>query len=382
VQHSKVIIVGGGLAGLYAASKLEELNIPYLLLEAQSHLGGRIKAATAAPKPNGSSSHDLGPTWIFPHQSKMQALAKGLQVNLFEQYAIGDVLFQAPNSVQPKQIAGAGDMQLFRVEAGMYQLIDKLYSQLVNAGAAHKIKRSHWVNKIEKDHIKNLWQLTVSEFGQGQRDNTISDTSEHISFSAEHLLLALPPRIIQRDFAVHTWGSALLEQRLRSVPTWMAAQAKFIATYPRPFWREKGLSGQAFSQVGPMVEIHDASATENSGYALFGFIGIPAIRRKNITEQQLIQACLDQLAFFYGDDAYSTQSCHIKDWSQDPFTATEQDINESAKHPEFNYNGLDHELQSLKLYLAASEFARHDPGYLEGALDAAERVIEQISNDI
>ena len=41
----------------------------------------------------------------------------------------------------------------------------------------------------------------------------------------------------------------------------MAAQGKFIATYPRAFWREKGLSGQAFSQVGPMIEMHNASST-------------------------------------------------------------------------------------------------------------------------
>ena len=388
MQHSKVIIVGGGLAGLYAASRLERLNIPYLLLEAQSHLGGRIWAAIGDRKQSESPSHDLGPTWIFPHQSKIQALAKDLKVNLFEQYTTGDVLFQAPNTTQPTQIAGAGVMQLFRVESGMYQLINKLYSQLANAGAAHKIKRSHCVNRIEKDSVKNAWQLTVSDFTQdkqhiaGELDNTIEDTNKHIIFNAEHLLLALPPRIIQRDFAVQTWGSTLLEQRLRSVPTWMAAQAKFIATYQRPFWREKGLSGQAFSQVGPMIEMHDASSSENSGHALFGFIGISAKRRSEIGETQLIQACLDQLAFFYGEDAYKIQNCHIKDWGQDPFITTEYDRNEAAKHPEFNIHGLESELKTLNVHFAGSEFSHQDPGYLEGALHAADQAIDSIKNSL
>tara|TARA_R110001583_G_scaffold1520_1_gene11817 strand:- start:25940 stop:26293 length:354 start_codon:yes stop_codon:yes gene_type:complete len=108
----------------------------------------------------------------------------------------------------------------------------------------------------------------------------------------------------------------------------------------------------------------------------------PANRRKEISEHQLTQACLDQLAFFYGDDAYSAQNCHIKDWAQDRFSTSEYDINEVSKHPEFNRTGLEQELQTLKLHLAGSEFARHDPGYLEGSLDAAEHAIEQINNNV
>ena len=37
-----IIIIGGGLAGLYAATKLHERNIAFLLLEAKPRLGGRI----------------------------------------------------------------------------------------------------------------------------------------------------------------------------------------------------------------------------------------------------------------------------------------------------------------------------------------------------
>lgn len=66
MKHKKVIIIGGGLAGLYATYLLEQQQIPYLLLEAQSRLGGRILGAQN--KLNAENYFDLGPAWVFPHQ--------------------------------------------------------------------------------------------------------------------------------------------------------------------------------------------------------------------------------------------------------------------------------------------------------------------------
>ena len=92
MRHQKVIIVGGGLAGLYAAYILDQQHIPFVLLEAQSRLGGRILGAQN--KLNTDHHFDLGPAWIFPHQKKMQSLSKQLGICLFEQYSTGDVLYQ------------------------------------------------------------------------------------------------------------------------------------------------------------------------------------------------------------------------------------------------------------------------------------------------
>ena len=70
------------------------------------------------------------------------------------------------------------------------------------------------------------------------------------------------------------------------IGTWMAGQAKFCALYEKPFWRETGLSGQGFSQRGPMGEIHDGSNNGQGPYGLTGFVGIPAAQRNQ--QQHLI----------------------------------------------------------------------------------------------
>ncbi|MGK0268083.1 MAG: monoamine oxidase [Paraglaciecola sp.] len=52
-------------------------------------------------------------------------------------------------------------------------------------------------------------------------------------------MLAMPPRIIAQHLTNKQWISSLLVTRLQQSQTWMAGQAKFVATYSTPFWREQ-----------------------------------------------------------------------------------------------------------------------------------------------
>jgi monoamine oxidase len=360
LKHKKVIIVGGGLAGLYAAYRLEQQCIPYLLLEAQSRLGGRILGAQA--KHHKGHSFDLGPAWIFPHQKKIQRLVKQLGISLFDHYANGDVLYQTSEHQTPKRIAGAGDLQLFKVKGGCQSLISALHNTLNQ----DNVMLEHRLTKIERP--EDLWQLSVSYNGV-----------EH-KFSADELMLAMPPRIIAQFLCDKQWISGLLVNDLQKSQTWMAGQAKFVAAYETPFWRKQGLSGQIFSQVGPMVEIHDAATDSNLNHGLFGFIGWPASRRSQITEQQLKEACLAQLVSCYGDDVLDFTACYLKDWATDQLTCTKNDRLEASRHPEFTLLNHLQELSSLHLHFIGSEFSDIDPGYLEGAINAVDRSATDLSS--
>ena len=75
--------------------------------------------------------------------------------------------------------------------------------------------------------------------------------------------------------------------------------AKFFALYEEPYWRQAGLSGQAFSQQGPLGEIHDGSNKGSGPYGLTGFVNIPAAQRSR--EHPLTKAILVQLAVIYGN---------------------------------------------------------------------------------
>ncbi|MFF7217889.1 NAD(P)-binding protein [Mammaliicoccus sciuri] len=58
-MNDHIIIIGGGIAGLRLASLLQKENIPYKILEAREHLGGRVLTQIEDEK----NYFDLGPTW-------------------------------------------------------------------------------------------------------------------------------------------------------------------------------------------------------------------------------------------------------------------------------------------------------------------------------
>ena len=157
----------------------------------------------------------------------------------------------------------------------------------------------------------------------------------------------------------------------------MAGQAKAVAVYDRPFWRDEGLSGDAMSRKGPMVEIHDASPATGGPYALFGFIGVPPNGRAD--QQVLRQHLKAQLIRLFGPKAAEPRQLYVKDWAFDLFTATDADKAALYAHPTY---GLPQAMTGLwddRLHFAGSEVAPAFGGYIEGALESAENVISTLS---
>lgn len=352
MRQADVVIVGAGLAGLYAATTLVKHGVSCCVLEANDRLGGRILGNPT--NEHETYQYDLGPTWIFPHQQKIQRLAVELGLDIFNQYIQGDALFQRAGATQPERFSGAGGMTLFRVKGGTYTLVHALSKRIDK----QDILLNHTVDSMTLQD--GVWQLSVN----------VNDQST--SFKARHVMLALPPRLIATGLVADSWASPSLISALKACQTWMSAQAKCLISYDRPFWRERDLSGQAFSQVGPMLEMHDASLEEHGSYALFGFIGWPVSKRRQYSYDVLKQKCLEQLVWFYGEEAQDFSQCVIKDWATDSRVASPLDVNEASQHPHFPSQLFTQELEALNLYLAGSEFAQIDPGYLEGALDSVD----------
>jgi monoamine oxidase len=84
-MKTQVAIIGGGLASLALARRLDQTGVDFQLFEARSRFGGRIAALQT---PNGAV--DLGPSWFWPGQPRMATLLKTLGLNDFAQYATGD----------------------------------------------------------------------------------------------------------------------------------------------------------------------------------------------------------------------------------------------------------------------------------------------------
>ncbi|MEM9267650.1 MAG: NAD(P)/FAD-dependent oxidoreductase, partial [Pseudomonadota bacterium] len=292
----KTLIIGGGLSGLALAERLDALGRDYHLLEARSRFGGRILTERVE-----DANFDMGPAWFWPGQPRIENLIGRLGLKAFEQFSSGELTFEDETGrVQRGQ--GFASMQgSWRLEGGLADLTEALQLQLPAA-------RKHLNAQITR--------LEQSEMGVSAilRDDSV--------IHADRVVLAMPPRIAASiEFAPALPQAAL--KAMAEVPTWMAGQAKAVAVYKTPFWREAGLSGDAMSRRGPMVEVHDASPAKGGPYALFGFIGAPPKGRAD--EQALRQAIEHQLVRLFGEEAASPQALFIKDWAFDPLTATDAD---------------------------------------------------------
>jgi monoamine oxidase len=158
--------------------------------------------------------------------------------------------------------------------------------------------------------------------------------------------------------------------------TWMAGQAKFYAFYESPFWRQAGLSGQAFSERGPLGEIHDGSSPESNPCGLTGFVGIPAVQRSR--KERLTEAILQQLALLFGDPASRPAAFLYQDWACERFTATSYDQPPMHQHPIYRPPADQAAIWDETVLFAGTETSSEQGGYLEGALVTAEQAVKRL----
>ncbi|MEM0942657.1 MAG: FAD-dependent oxidoreductase [Pseudomonadota bacterium] len=344
------LIIGGGLSGLALAERLEAAGQDYQLLEARDRFGGRILTEQV-----GGAPFDLGPAWFWPGQPRMAALITRLGLRAFDQYATGDLVYEDETGRLHRGRGFASMQGSWRVEGGLSGLTEALAARLPDT----RKRLNAEVTRLERTG-----------------DTIRATLADGPMFEADRVVLAMPPRIV----AGLEFAPALPErtmQTMAAVPTWMAGQAKAVAVYDTPFWREQGLSGDAMSRRGPMVEMHDASPAEGGPYAIFGFLGVPAAARAD--EEALRRAIAAQLGRLFGDRAATPRALLLKDWAFDPLTATRADAAPQGSHPSYGLPGALRGLWDGRLIFAGTEVAPTFGGFLEGALEAAEAALSQLS---
>lgn len=357
----QVAIVGAGLAGLHAAWLLQQQSVrDYVLLEAREAPGGRIASfepadATSSTATGRRDRFDLGPAWFWPDvQPELRRLIETLRLEHFAQHEAGDMLFERSPQSAPERFPGyANSPTSMRLSGGMAALVDALQQAL----DAQRIVTGQTVRRLRVDGARIVLD---SEDREGRVCN----------WGADHVLLALPPRLAAHAI---TFEPALPESLLaqwRATPTWMAPNAKYIAIYDSPFWREAGLSGEARSARGPMVEIHDASLPGGRA-ALFGFLGVPAQLRGKLGDEALRTHCRAQLARLFGPQAATPRAETLKDWALDPYTATAADMDPATQHAAAPLAAPASGPWQGLLTGIASEWSPQFPGYVAGAIEAS-----------
>lgn len=344
-----ILIVGGGLSGLVLAKNLDRAGLAFELIEARARFGGRIHGLNHA-----GTHFDLGPAWFWPGQPRMAQLTSDLELTVFEQFSLGAQLYEDEAGHLHKGRGFASMAGSLRVDGGFSALVRKLVNSIPGS-------RLHLSSE--------LTQLTKTS------DGVTATLRSGSRIDAKRVVLALPPRLAT-NIALSPELPNETTKQLANTPTWMAGQAKALAIYKAPFWRDAGLSGDAMSRVGPIAEMHDASPVSGTTGAIFGFLGVPPNARTN--RGKLERATQDQLSRFFGKQAGTPDFLTVQDWATEPFTATLKDGEPLYAHPTYTSPTIADEDWKDRLFFAGSETDREFGGYLEGALKAVETVTAKL----
>jgi monoamine oxidase len=298
----------------------------------------------------------------------MLSLTERFRLPVFSQPTQGKLVFQDQSRAVRRDVDMATMAGALRISGGVQAITDALMAELPPLVMRFNTR------------VTGLRSIDVQGVGD-QIDVTVQSGANQTVERFSAVIVAAPPRVVARDITLEFDGGAALGKYLATVPTWMAGQAKIVAVYRAPFWRNLGLNGDAISHAGPMSEVHDASAGAicadgNEHGALFGFI-----TPKPDWDPKFVQtAALDQLCELFGKEAQAPIKMLYQNWSADKNTATRADQQHLQAHPRY---GLPQQIAMglpRHVALAGTEMAAHDGGFLEGAVNAGAHAANQILN--
>jgi len=153
--------------------------------------------------------------------------------------------------------------------------------------------------------------------------------------------------------------------------------SKAEAVYPRPFWRDAQLSGQAASDVGVARSLFDNSPPDGSVGVLFSFIGgarhtewkalAPAVRRARV---------LEDFVRFFGDAAGGPIQYLEHDWTGERWTRG-CPVGHLAPGV-LRRHGPALRQPTGRVHWAGTETSDYWLGYMDGAVRAGERAAAEV----
>lgn len=203
---------------------------------------------------------------------------------------------------------------------------------------------------------------------------SVTVTTDGMTVHARQVILALAPILYNRISFVPALPR-LQHQMHQHIS--MGFVIKVHAVYDRPFWREQGLSGTAFS---PYEVTHEAYDNTNHGDERGTLVGFVSDHNADdvftLSAEQRKERILESLSHYYGPEAKNPVVYYESDWGSEEWTR-------GAYAASFDLGGLHRYGEHLRSAVGPIRFACSDmagAGYqhVDGAIRMGRLVADQI----
>jgi monoamine oxidase len=411
-----VIVIGAGAAGLSAAAEAERRGLSVLVLEASDRVGGR----TWTTFDSAGVPLDLGAQLINADMTEVTQLARTAGIDILPLESKGRALLidaEGCHDLDPEMLPHPSH-ELEAFKAAMPPQGDISISDLVQATVAPDAAPT-MLAFIEEMASKNPSQLSARallnlvDTYTSQRD----DAEAHLSEGLGGLITALahtlqseirlghPVERIDQDYdCLIVRGNVFDDIRCRTVviavPPVPASRIvlpgalhdqtevllrsfvsgdiiKYLVSYPRPFWRDAGLNGQAVFLHPERFTAIDSSRSDAKRASLTVFVGGDVARRWSLESGQWrAQRVIEALTLGFGAAAATPTAVIEQVWIDHLWCG-------GGYNAQVRIGGVPDASDAIRrisgpITFAGSEYAVSFRGFVEGALRDGRAAIDRL----
>jgi monoamine oxidase len=217
-----------------------------------------------------------------------------------------------------------------------------------------------------------LLNAPVSRIDQSSSGVTVH--ADGLVVAGQRAIVAIPPTLAGRIFYEPALPP-LRDKLTQQMP--QGTLMKFEAVYKNPFWRDKGLTGQTLSELGPVKVTFDVSPESGRPGIMMGFIGGHEARVwDDRPEGERRAEVLRQFAHFFGDEALNPRDVVEMDWTSEVWTrgcpvsvlgpGTLTDFGTALREP------------VGRIHWAGTETSTYWNGYMDGAVRSGKRAASEV----